>query len=575
MNRAVLYYECSGGRVYFSEIEYIVKQDKISLINKKLGNLLKTIEFFSNPKYNDPVMQIRNFENYFKKKKESALIMRKQTKLVAVLSAAALLAIGASMTSFAAGWQKNDDGSWNYYDSDDEMVAGEWKKDGAKWFYLDDDGVMLTDAWVDDEYYVGDDGAMLINGWKKTLADEDIEDPEDDGEAWYYFGSKGKKVSSEDKKIGGKTYYFDTDGKMEDGWYGEDGDAYYLGDEDDGARKSGWLWLTKPEDDDQLDCDDQCEACDEEGWYYFGSNGKMYKDAGKKKVNGKWYFFNEHGQMLYEWINGAQVDRGSNAQLDGSASPSGVGQVDSMIYTNVVEEGWRADGWYEIDGSEDTNTDSDTDWYYFKDGAAKKAELTDEVTTDKDGIVRRSKIKVAGKYFCFNEFGQMQTGLQAIAENSNVNFYFFDDNGYMKTGKVANVEEDNDSFTYYFNTKNGKNGVGVNGEKDGYLYFNGKRLEADDDYRLFQVDGTVYLVNNKGKLQKSTSKDYTIENAVIGGDDLKITMADGSTYGISKVGGKDVKTADGTIHNEVTKPEIELYDDVYTIGGWEGINVED
>ena len=33
--------------------------------------------------------------------------MRKQTKLVAVLSAAALLAIGASMTSFAAtGWQE-------------------------------------------------------------------------------------------------------------------------------------------------------------------------------------------------------------------------------------------------------------------------------------------------------------------------------------------------------------------------------------------------------------------------------------------------------------------------------------
>ena len=35
--------------------------------------------------------------------------MRKQTKLVAVLSAAALLAIGASMTSLAAtGWQEEN-----------------------------------------------------------------------------------------------------------------------------------------------------------------------------------------------------------------------------------------------------------------------------------------------------------------------------------------------------------------------------------------------------------------------------------------------------------------------------------
>ena len=54
--------------------------------------------------------------------------MRKQTKLVAVLSAAALLAMGASMTSFAAGWEKDDAGVWHYYDSDDEMVTGEWKK---------------------------------------------------------------------------------------------------------------------------------------------------------------------------------------------------------------------------------------------------------------------------------------------------------------------------------------------------------------------------------------------------------------------------------------------------------------
>ena len=73
-----------------------------------------------------------------RRKKESAFIMRKQTKLVAVLSAAALLAVGASMTSFA-GWEKDEDGIWHYYDSDDEMVEDEWRKDGSKWFYLDED----------------------------------------------------------------------------------------------------------------------------------------------------------------------------------------------------------------------------------------------------------------------------------------------------------------------------------------------------------------------------------------------------------------------------------------------------
>ena len=48
--------------------------------------------------------------------------MRKQTKLVAVLSTAALLAIGASMTSFAAtGWAE-EDGTWVYYNRDGERA---------------------------------------------------------------------------------------------------------------------------------------------------------------------------------------------------------------------------------------------------------------------------------------------------------------------------------------------------------------------------------------------------------------------------------------------------------------------
>ena len=97
--------------------------------------------------------------------------MRKQTKLVAVLSAAALLAVGASMTSFA-GWEKDEDGIWHYYDSDDEMVEDEWRKDGSKWFYLDEDGNMATDTWVDDDYYVGADGAMVKNDWRKTFSED-------------------------------------------------------------------------------------------------------------------------------------------------------------------------------------------------------------------------------------------------------------------------------------------------------------------------------------------------------------------------------------------------------------------
>ena len=119
---------------------------------------------------------------------------------------------------------------------------------------------------------------------------------------------------------------------------------------------------------------------------------------------------------------------------------------------NVVEEGWRADGWYQIDGADALKAGDDTDWYYFKDGKAKKADDGEKNNTDltDDGAkVYTKKIKINGKNFCFNEIGQMQTGLQMIDKK----FYYFDNDGYMKTGKIANVEEEDDNYTYYFETK--------------------------------------------------------------------------------------------------------------------------
>ena len=79
--------------------------------------------------------------------------MRKQTKVVAVASAAALLAIGGAMTSFAAqGWVE-EDGTWYYYDKDGNRVENEWRKSGDSWFWLDGDegGAMATDKLIEDD----------------------------------------------------------------------------------------------------------------------------------------------------------------------------------------------------------------------------------------------------------------------------------------------------------------------------------------------------------------------------------------------------------------------------------------
>ena len=385
---------------------------------------------------------------------------------------------------------------------------------------------------------------------------------------------------------------------MEFGWQQDNntGDMYYYGDENDGARtESKWLWLERSGNlsDEDLDdgqnkglCDDtSSDPCDDEGWYWFQSSGKMYKDKTKKKINGKFYMFNEHGQMLYEWIDGKARTVASNAQLDGNlgrdtANRPILATTSEMRYYNEVEDGSRANGWFQMDGAKDLGSDSDTDWYYIDDGEIKYADggAGDYAVNDNDGAVYVQRIKINGKYFAFNEKGQMQTGLQYCKADGG--FYLFDNDGYMKTGRVASVENDDDDYTFYFNTKNGKNGLGYTGIKDDYLYFNGKRQDADDDYRLYYYDGAIYLTNTKGKIQKN-SKKYDIENKGIATDDcvveiegkkvVSVTVNENVSYDaddLITIAEQRIRDKEVTKDAKVSVPFIQLYDDnIYTYDG--------
>ena len=123
--------------------------------------------------------------------------MRKQTKLVAVASAAALLAVGASMTSFAAAGWVEEDGQWFFYDRDGNRVEDTWKKSGDNWYWLDSEegGAMAIDKLVEDgeeTYYVDSNGVMVRNTWVKVV-NEDQDDDSDPAEYnYYYMQSNGK-----------------------------------------------------------------------------------------------------------------------------------------------------------------------------------------------------------------------------------------------------------------------------------------------------------------------------------------------------------------------------------------------
>ena len=179
--------------------------------------------------------------------------MRKQTKIAAVVSAAALLALGASITSFAAakGTWMMVDGEWYCYDKNGEAYENKFCSSNGKEYYVGDDGQLVRSAWVDgddgDKYFVNSSGAKITNDWRLTTpCDDDSADEE-----WYYFQSNGKMAANKKITYKGKTYYFDTDGKMLTGWVTtgegkesvneastfEDGHTFYC--DETGARVEG------------------------------------------------------------------------------------------------------------------------------------------------------------------------------------------------------------------------------------------------------------------------------------------------------------------------------------------------
>ena len=469
--------------------------------------------------------------------------MRKQTKVVAVASAAALLAIGASMTSFAAtGWVE-EDGQWYFYDKDGNRVEDEWKKSGDNWYWLDSEegGAMAVDKLIeddDDSYYVDANGVMVTNTWVKVV-NEDQDDEDDPAEYNYYYmqnNGKAYKNSGEDTKfrtIDGKRYAFDEDGKMLYGWVkdGERLDAdswmdgeYYLGSWEDGAMKTGWQKITVEDNEDDEE--------EKDFWFAFKSNGKKrYNDGDKTvkevKINGKRYGFDDRGVMTYEWT--IATEQGA----DTSSSSS-------WKYFHDIEDGARATkGWFKVVAPDDDNdnTFKDYDENY---GTFASKDADDETErwyyANGDGELAVGEIKkINGKYYGFRPEGTkgaaMLSGLvlmrtdgaeilevlddgvdsdelSDIVEDdvygddklpvpSDATLFYFgndeDNDGALKTGAVS-VSLDGDSYNFLFKKSGGaeSKGRGVTGiDDEKYVYKYGLKIKADSDdkYQVVEVTG--------------------------------------------------------------------------------------
>ena len=483
--------------------------------------------------------------------------MKKQTKLVAVLSTAALLAIGASMTSFAAtGWAE-EDGTWVYYDRNGDKVTDKWAKSGNNWYYLDSNGEMAVDQLIEDGdnyYYVDVNGVMAANQWV-AIDNEDAGQDDEPEHYWYYFQANGKALKQGDsstvalKTVNGKKYAFDDEGKMLYGWVAADnaeriddtdGDAfkdgdYYFGGEDDGAMTTGWLLMDITYDEATNDYEIAPafnEDEDQSRWFYFKSNGKKVYSSSTdetkdKTINGKKYTFDQYGAMIAEWsLDKAKASSslGTSNFADYEKAGKSAKYSQSWRYFNSVEDGSRVSkGWFKVVSAEYLNqgkyNDDEDAWYY----------------ADGSGNLYAGEFKtIKGKKYAFRTDGRMIDGLKFIQKDANGNItdvradddddYNFDTeddfiknatdyyakNGYdcyyfgggedgaMKTNKTS-ITIDGDSFNFYFEKSGSKKGAGLTGEKDDKYYLSGMLVKAgsDEKYQVVQKkkvgNKTVYV----------------------------------------------------------------------------------
>lgn len=461
--------------------------------------------------------------------------MRKQTKIAALISAAAVLSVGGAMTAFAAtGWQQ-ENGTWVYYNRNEEKVTEQWQKSGDYWYYLDDKGEMAVDSLIDDNsdtYYVDVNGVMVTNRWV-AVDNENAGDENEPNQWWYYFGANGKAYKRSDsstgdvslKTINGKKYTFNTDGKMQYGWV-KDGETqyddnawqdsqYYFGDENDGAMAEGWKEIAI-KDDQSTDAQPGDNYWDEDQtrWFYFKASGKKEKDQTGKTINGRKYGFDEYGRMNAGWVTKATT---SNASVKDGGTQGIATYSNTFMNYSTPEDGARyTKGWFKVTPGyylQKDKYEDGTDYWYYSDGNGKL--VTNQIKT------------INGKKYAFDNYGRMIDGFvvlhmqgnasgagysskdiveklddenrydtedrydafvkanDSLFKSGELRAYYFgsSDDGSMKTGK-QNVDIDGEKLTFEFEKNGSKKGVGIVGMSDHKFYIGGKLATADSDNKI-------------------------------------------------------------------------------------------
>ena len=221
--------------------------------------------------------------------------------------------------------------------------------------------------------------AYAVEGWMS-----------EDGE-WSYLDENDEPLQNTWRQSRDSWFYLGDQGLMLRNCFIDQGNSlYYVFD--DGARAEN-MWVLVEEGD---------EKGHEAGWYYFGANGKAYRDTTssfKRSVDGRSYIFDESGRMLTGWFDedGRPLDEDENPLEEGVY----YADKDGALKT----ESWLDYSQLELSGLEDLNSDIsgrdydeyDQVWLYFNNRSKK-------VKSNGDRLIQKN---INGSTYGFDEYGIM------------------------------------------------------------------------------------------------------------------------------------------------------------------------
>ena len=341
-----------------------------------------------------------------------------------------------STSAVKSGWYLIN-GIYYYYENDKPY-------NGWKGSYYISDGRMLTNTIIDG-YWVGKDGKYVNSNWVKC--DTNAYDASGNYYGDYMYAKSGGKLArNEWQTIGGKSYYFGSDYRMITGIYVISGKVYSF---DSSGRmtatlastvKDGWLKISGSDyayiasgqalRSDSLAVGSDTYAFDADGYmvrdnfYYtngyrfFGSDGRMAKYTGWKKIDGEWYYFNSAYRLVSDMVN----DNGKTYLCGYNMRTGWVSYNRKLLQFNsngiLVGEETTQNGWVQKDGIK----------YYIKNGS----------------LIYSGIYTIDGKTYGFKSNGSLAINMVVYSRGA---YYFCGSDGTVSA--TEGWKKDQSGYQYY------------------------------------------------------------------------------------------------------------------------------